>query len=212
MLRTRVKICGITSKEDALMAVAAGADAIGLVFYEPSPRAVTLKAAKEIVDVLPPFVSVVALVVNAQAEFINKLLADISADILQFHGDESGHFCEQFNKPFIKAIRMRPDLVLNECFQEYSQAQAVLLDAYQKGVPGGTGEVFDWQRIPAKCPKPIILAGGLTPKNVSLAIEQVSPFAVDVSGGVELEPGVKDGSKVNAFTAAVNTLIKPVTA
>ncbi|MGK0442197.1 MAG: phosphoribosylanthranilate isomerase [Pseudohongiellaceae bacterium] len=206
MLRTRVKICGITSVEDAKKAVDAGADAIGLVFYQPSPRAVSIIQAKAIVSSLAPFVTVVALVVNATYEFVNELLASVSVDVLQFHGDESAVFCQQFNKPYIKAIRMRPELVLSKCFTEYQQAQALLLDAYQKGVPGGTGENFDWQRIPKQRPMPIVLAGGLNPSNVQDAINTVKPYAVDVSGGVELQPGLKDVEKVNAFIkTAMNT-------
>ena len=202
MPRTRVKICGITSVNDAALAVKAGADAIGLVFYQPSPRAVDIQQAKAIVDTLPPFVSVVALVVDAEAGFIEQLLSAVSVDVLQFHGDETAKFCQQFNKPYIKAIRMRPDLSLPDCFTEYQQAQALLLDAYQKGVPGGTGETFDWQRIPEHCPLPVVLAGGLTPDNVGIAIEAVKPYAVDVSGGVELKPGLKDAHKVSAFVQA----------
>jgi phosphoribosylanthranilate isomerase len=206
VLRTRVKICGITSVEDAKKAVDAGADAIGLVFYQPSPRAVSIIQAKAIVSSLAPFVTVVALVVNATYEFVNELLASVSVDVLQFHGDESAVFCQQFNKPYIKAIRMRPELVLSKCFTEYQQAQALLLDAYQKGVPGGTGENFDWQRIPKQRPMPIVLAGGLNPSNVQDAINTVKPYAVDVSGGVELQPGLKDVEKVNAFIkTAMNT-------
>ena len=199
MQRTRVKICGITSIEDAAMAVESGADAIGLVFYEPSPRAVSLEQAQAICQSLPPFVTVVALVVNAEKSFIQHLLAALPIDVIQFHGDERAAFCEQFNRPFIKAIRMRPELVLSQCFAEFEQAKALLLDAYRKGVPGGTGEVFDWGRIPAQRDVPIVLAGGLNPDNVAAAIAKVKPYAVDVSGGVEQAPGLKDADKVKNF-------------
>ena len=199
MQRTRVKICGITSVEDAIKAVDSGADAIGLVFYGASPRAVSVEQAATICAALPPFVTVVALVVNAEPSFVSSLLASVPVDVIQFHGDESAAYCQQFNRPYIKAIRMRPDLVLSECFEEFKQAQALLLDAYRKGVPGGTGEVFDWGRIPQQRELPIILAGGLHADNVSEAIAKVQPYAVDVSGGVEQAPGVKDKAKVQQF-------------
>lgn len=204
--RTRVKICGITSAADAYAAIHAGADAIGLVFYEPSPRAVTLEQAKVICASLPPFVSVVALLVNAEVGFVHQVLDELPIDLLQFHGDESAIFCEQFSISYIKAVRVRPELSLAAMFTEYRSARGLLLDAYRAGVPGGTGECFDWQLIPTDRPLPIILAGGLNGSNVSTAITQVAPYAVDVSGGLELSPGIKDPVKIANFMQAVKAL------
>lgn len=201
--RTRVKICGITSASDAELAIAAGADAIGLVFYEPSPRAVSIEQAQEICACLPPFVTVVALMVNAEAEFVSRLIAQLPVDLLQFHGNEPASYCEQFARPYIKAVRMRPELDLVAAFAEYKNARALLLDAYQKGVPGGTGERFDWQLIPKERPLPIVLAGGLNADNVREAITAVAPFAVDVSGGVEQSHGIKDNVKLMTFMDSV---------
>ena len=203
MKRTRIKICGITRKEDAIEVVAAGADAIGLVFYDPSPRAVTLEVAKSIVESVPAFVSVVALFVNPSTKQVRDVLNGVRIDLLQFHGDEESDFCGQFQRPYIKAIRVRQtsDVVASSvCFPD---AVGLLLDSYKPGVPGGTGETFDWSLIPATQSKPIILAGGLTPENIAIAIEQVQPFAVDVSGGVEREKGIKDHSKINKFISEV---------
>ena len=197
--RTRIKICGITRPEDALHAVAAGADAIGLVFYEPSPRAVTTAQAVEICAQLPAFVTVVALTVNAEAETIQQVLESIPVGLLQFHGSETPQFCESFGRPYMKAIRMRPELDLSEEIERYSSAQSILLDAYQKGVPGGTGESFDWGLIPEKYRPQIILAGGLDSSNICSAVEAVRPYGVDVSGGVEALPGIKDRAKIAEF-------------
>lgn len=204
MQRTRVKICGITSVVDALLAVEEGADAIGFVFYEASPRAVSIQQAKQICQQLPPFVTVVALTVNATVDFLNKLIIELPTALLQFHGDESPSFCEQFNRPYYKAIRMRSDIDLENVFTEYSKANAILLDTYQKGIPGGTGESFDWHRVPLNASLPIILAGGLTPDNIAQAISVAGPYAVDVSGGVEARHGVKSAAKVADFMRAVN--------
>ncbi|WP_019529876.1 phosphoribosylanthranilate isomerase [Dasania marina] len=203
--RTRIKICGITSKQDAQLAIAAGADAIGLVFYAASPRAVDIAQAQVICQALPPFVTVVALVVNPEQDFVTELIAKVPVDLLQFHGDEPAEFCQQFGKPYLKAIRMRPELDLAACFDQYAGASALLLDAYRKDVPGGTGECFDWARIPAQRPMPIVLAGGLAAGNVGAAIKQVAPYAVDVSGGVEAQPGRKNSAKITAFIRAVNS-------
>ena len=200
---TRVKICGITRAEDALAAAEAGADAIGLVFYPDSPRAIDIATAWEIVDVLPPFVTTVGLFVNAEPEWIEEILVEVPLDLLQFHGDETPEMCEQFAHPYIKAIRMRPDTDLNALARRYADARGLLLDTYRPGVPGGTGQTFDWSLAAQPCDKPIILAGGLTPDNVADAIAQVRPWAVDVSGGLEKEKGIKDSSKINAFMAAV---------
>ncbi len=200
---TRVKICGITRPEDALAAANAGADAIGLVFYPDSPRAIDIATAWEILEVLPPFVTTVGLFVDAEPEWIEEILVEVPLDVLQFHGNESPEDCEQFAHPYIKAIRMRPDTDLATIAKRYADAQGLLLDTYRPGVPGGTGEAFDWSLAQQPCDKPIILAGGLTPDNVADAIAQVQPWAVDVSGGVEKEKGLKDSSKINAFMAAV---------
>ena len=201
--RTRVKICGITRVEDALAAVHAGADAIGLVFYAPSPRCVTIEQAQQIVAAIPPFVSVVALFVNAPTADIESTLAQVRIDIVQFHGDETPGDCEQIKLPYYKAIRVKADTNLLQYAFEFSSAKALLLDTYSDAAFGGTGQVFDWGLIPQNLTKPVILAGGLTAENVALGIKQVRPFAVDVSGGVEQSKGVKDVAKIAAFMHAV---------
>lgn len=203
-LRTRVKICGITNQEDALAAVAAGADAIGLVFYAPSPRAVSIEAAADIVKQLPALVTVVALFVDADADYIQSVLDNVKVDLIQFHGEESPEFCTQFNCRFIKAVRVKQATNLIQYATDYASASALLLDAYAEGVPGGTGQVFDWALIPDNLSLPVILAGGLNPDNVQHAIASVSPYAVDVSGGVEASKGIKDHSKVAAFMQQIN--------
>ena len=202
-MRVRVKICGITRVEDALTAVRNGADAIGLVFYAPSPRNVTIAQAQEIANKIPAFVSVVALFVNAEATFINEVISQVKIDLLQFHGDEAPEECAQYRLPFIKAIRVKLDTNLVQSSIDFSAAKALLLDTYTEGIAGGTGHVFDWDLIPKKLTKPVILAGGLTSDNVAQAIAQVSPYAVDVSGGVELSKGVKDAAKIAAFMQQV---------
>lgn len=201
-MRTRVKICGITRRQDAEFAVKSGADAIGLVFYEPSTRAVTIEQAAAITAQLSPFVSVVGLFVNATAESVRQTIKQIPLSLLQFHGDESAEFCEQFNMPYIKAIRMQSAADLIQASKDFSAASALLLDSYQHGVPGGTGQTFDWSMITA-VNKPLILAGGLTTENVAEAIRQVSPYAVDVSGGVEESKGLKSNNKISAFMREV---------
>lgn len=201
-MRTRVKICGITRSQDADFAAKNGADAIGLVFYPASPRAVTIAQARQIVADLPPFVSVVALFVDADAQQVQDCLTALPIDVLQFHGDESPAFCEQFGKPYLKAIRMREDADLTILAAKYSTASGLLLDSYQPGVPGGTGTTFDWSLI-SQIDKPIILAGGLNAENVAVAIQQVQPYAVDVSGGVESAKGIKDSKKISAFMREV---------
>lgn len=201
----RSKICGITRPEDAVVAAQAGADAIGLVFYARSPRAVNVQQAREIIRALPPFVTVVGLFVNASACEINETLDAVPLDLLQFHGDESPEQCSGYHRPYIKALRVRPGDNLQAACERYSSASGLLLDAFVEGVPGGTGLAFDWNLVPATLPKPIILAGGLTPENVSEAIERVRPFGVDVSGGVELSKGIKDAHRVQAFVKAVRS-------
>ncbi|MBL1321938.1 MAG: phosphoribosylanthranilate isomerase [Methylophaga sp.] len=201
-MRTRVKICGITCRQDAEFAVEMGADALGLVFYTPSPRAVTIAQAQAIIIALPPFVSIVALFVDAEPEFVNRCLAALPISILQFHGDESVEYCEQFNYPYMKALRMRDGINLEEAAKQYKSASAILLDSYQPGVPGGTGQVFDWSLI-TDINMPVILAGGLNTENVAQAISRVQPYAVDVSGGVEQAKGIKDQNKVRNFMQEV---------
>lgn len=199
MYRVRIKICGITSVEDALAAADAGADALGLVFYPASPRAVTLAQARQIALAVGPFVSVTGLFVDADPEFVQSVLAQVPLQLLQFHGDESVAYCESFRRPYMKALRMRPELDVKAAVAAYPSASGVLLDAYRPGVPGGTGETFDWARVPQGMSTPLILAGGLTPVNVAESIAITRVYGVDVSGGVESAPGKKDHSKLTAF-------------
>ncbi len=204
MSAVRSKICGITCIEDALAAVDAGADAIGLVFYPKSPRFVTVEQAQAIVAALPPFVSTVGLFVNAERADLQALLDVVPLDLIQFHGDESPEQCEGYNRPYIKALRVQAgDDIATSC-DAYANACGILLDTYVAGTPGGTGETFDWALIPKHLSKPLILAGGLTSANVSQAIAQVHPYAVDVSGGVEKSKGLKDHDKIRAFMSAVH--------
>ena len=201
---TRVKICGITRAEDASAASHSGADAIGLVFYEPSPRHVSLPRAKLLADALPPFVSLVGLFVDAEAAFVCEVLAKVPLDLLQFHGDETPEYCAQFNRPYIKAIRVKAGMDLLQCASDFRGAKGLLLDAHVQGIPGGTGTAFDWTLIPARLPLPVILSGGLDAANVGAAIKQVKPYAVDVSsgvesGGAEAGKGIKDAAKIAAF-------------
>lgn len=203
MAAVRSKICGITRIEDALVAAEAGADAIGLVFYDRSPRAVSMQQARAIIAALPPFVTTVGLFVNASRCEIGEILDAVPLDLLQFHGDETSAQCEGHGRPYIKALRVRPGENIAACCAEYNQASGILLDTYVPGVPGGTGEAFDWSLVPADLDKPVILAGGLTADNVRAAIAQVSPYAVDVSGGVEASKGVKDAEKIRAFIREV---------
>lgn len=199
----RSKICGITRVEDALVAAEAGADAIGLVFYAKSPRAVSVQQARAIVAALPPFVTTVGLFVNASRCELTEILEAVPLDLLQFHGDEAAADCAGYHRPYIKALRVRPGEDIRARCAEYPQAAGVLLDTFVAGVPGGTGEAFDWSLVPDDPGCPIILAGGLTPENVGRAIRQVRPWAVDVSGGVEAQKGIKDAEKVRAFVGAV---------
>ena len=206
MSTVRCKICGITRVEDALVAANAGADAIGLVFYPPSPRAVSLETAQAIVAALPPFVTTVGLFVDAERAWLESVLAAVPLDVLQFHGNEAPEDCVRYQRPWIKALRVQPGDDLRAAIEPYHQAQGILLDSFVAGVPGGTGQTFDWAVIPPHLPQPIILAGGLTPENVQQAIEQVQPYAVDVSGGVELTKGIKEAAKVQAFVQQVRAL------
>jgi phosphoribosylanthranilate isomerase len=203
-VRTRIKICGITRVEDARVAVAAGADAVGLVFYAPSPRNVGLDAARAIIAAIPPFVTVVGLFVDPAQEQVESVLRRCSLGLLQFHGDEAPGFCGGFRLPYIKAARVRADADLVQYLTPYHAAQGWLLDAYHDRLYGGTGETFDWKLIPRDLDRPVILSGGLTPENVGAAVRQVRPWAVDVSSGVEAAKGIKDAAKIAAFIAGVN--------
>ncbi len=200
---TRVKICGITRSEDAQVAVDAGADALGFVFYAPSPRAIDVDAAAEVIAGLPAFVTTTALFVDPEPDLVERVIAATGVDLLQFHGNESPAFCDRFARPWIKALRMKPALDLTATAAQYSGGRGILLDAYRPGVPGGTGDTFDWARIPEALRGQIILAGGLTPDNVGRAVRDVRPYAVDVSGGVEQSRGIKDPARVRAFIDAV---------
>jgi phosphoribosylanthranilate isomerase len=199
--RTRVKICGLTREDDVDAAVAAGADALGFVLWPGSGRHVDEARLAALTARVPAFVTRVGLFVDQDPELIARCAEHL--DLLQFHGDESPAFCGGFARPWIKALRMRDGLDLHAAAAAYGEARALLLDAYRPGVPGGTGETFDWSRIPANLAKPVILAGGLTPDNVAEAIVTVHPFAVDVSGGVEAARGRKDPARLAAFCRAV---------
>jgi phosphoribosylanthranilate isomerase len=201
--RTRIKICGIARQDDALAAADAGADAVGFVFYAASPRHVQPAAAGTIVRALPPFVTTVGLFVDPPASEVRSVLAAVPLGLLQFHGDEPPEFCGQFGRPYIKAVRVRSGTDLLQYAARYPDAAALLLDAYRPGVPGGSGEAFDWHLIPARMTCRFVLAGGLTPDNVAAGVEQVRPWAVDVSSGVEAAPGVKDVQRIRRFAAAV---------
>ncbi len=201
-MRTRVKICGITRPQDAVAAARAGADAIGLVFHAPSPRAVSIAQALAVIAALPPFVSVVGLFVDATEAAIRAVLEQVPLDLLQFHGNECPSECGGFGRAYIKALRMREGTDVRAYAQTYPEAVGVLLDAYDPATPtvrGGTGQTFDWSRIPARLPVPLILAGGLTPENVAEAVRRTRPYAVDVSSGVERGKGIKDAARVAAF-------------
>lgn len=207
-MKTRAKICGVTIPEQAVAASMAGADAIGLVFYEPSPRSLDIARAAEIANRVPAFVSVVGLFVNPEASWVREVLARVPLDLLQFHGDEEAAFCEQFGRRWIKAVRVRRREDIEAAFLTYHNASGLLVDAYDPHLFGGTGTGFDWTLIPEQRRLPVILAGGLTPANVGRAIVQVKPWAVDVSGGVELEgpsakKGIKDVSRINEFMREV---------
>jgi len=201
--RTRVKICGITTVEDALLAAGLGADAIGLVFHPPSPRDVAPEVARQICLALPPFVTRVGLFVDAQPSRLQSVLDAVPLDCLQFHGDEPAEACAGWGLAWIKAIRMRPGIDIDAAARDYAQASGLLLDTFVPGVPGGTGEPFDWTRFPRRCALPLVLAGGLTPDNVEAAITAARPYAVDVSGGVEAVKGRKDRTKLAAFMQGV---------
>jgi phosphoribosylanthranilate isomerase len=206
-MRTRVKICGITRIEDAMAAAQAGADAIGFVFDPKSPRHVHPDQALKIARALPPFITIVGLFVNAAPDTIEGVLSHVPLDLIQFHGNEKPEQCRRYHRSYIKAIHMKPDVDLREMARLYGDATGLLLDTYVAGAAGGSGQAFDWNRIPRDLGKPVILAGGLTPENVAEAIRKVSPFAVDVSSGVEQSKGVKDANKISAFIEAVGRAV-----
>ena len=206
-MKPRVKICGLTRLEDVLVAVEAGADAIGLVFYPPSPRYVDLDKAAELARAVPPFVTIVGLFVNADPALVRETLAVVPIHLLQFHGDEDEAYCRQFDRPYMKAARVRPGLDLVQYAAAFPSAQAILLDAFVDGFGGG-GKVFDWSLIPPALGKPLVLSGGLDAANVGEAIVRVRPAALDVSSGVEAAKGIKDAEKIRAFCAAVHSQIR----
>lgn len=201
--RTRIKFCGITSAQDALAAVDAGADALGFVFYASSPRAVTIGQVKEILHSIPPFVARVGLFLNPEAEAVRAVLDTLRLDILQFHGAESPDFCASFGTPYMKALGASPDADLEEQTRGYPHAAAFLFDSHRCGEAGGTGKTFDWNMLPTSLMRPLVLAGGLTPGNVAEAVRRVRPYAVDVSSGVESAPGRKDSELMKSFVAEV---------
>lgn len=201
--QTRIKMCGMTRIEDIENAVNAGADAIGLNFYPPSPRFIDIGKASEMAKVIPDSSSLVALFVNPDAGFVREVLAETNAHFIQFHGDESPEFCQQFNKRYIKALRVRDQKALEEQWSIHSDADFMLLDAYVPGTPGGTGEQFDWSVIREEMTDRLFLAGGLTPENVYAAVEQIRPYAVDVAGGIEVSKGIKSAEKMHQFADEV---------
>lgn len=202
MQRTRIKICGITRHQDLAAAVNAGADALGFVFYPPSPRYVSDAVARELSLATPPFVSRVGLFVNADVAQVHRTLAAVPLDLLQFHGEETDAYCRQFGLPYLKAARVRPGVDLLEFALSYPGAQGIVLDAWVEGY-GGAGQGFDWSLIPPGLPLPVVLSGGLYADNVGQAVVNVQPWAVDVSSGVEHSKGIKDADKIAAFIAAV---------
>ena len=203
---TRIKICGITRVEDALAAAHSGADALGLVFYDKSPRYVTPKQAVQLAAAIPPFVTLVGLFVNPSAEAVQEILQQVPLDVLQFHGEEEPKFCAQFSRPYLKAVRVKYGVDLVQYAARYKDAQGLLLDAFIEGTHGGTGVSFDWTLIPRNLPLPVVLSGGLHVNNVADAIKQVRPWAVDVSSGVEAAKGIKDAAKIAAFINEVKKI------
>jgi phosphoribosylanthranilate isomerase len=203
-MRTRVKICGFTRVDDAVCAARLGVDAIGLVFYPPSPRNVDIEQAIKIVNALPAFVSVVALFVDEQETRIREVLEQVSIDCLQFHGDEPAKDCRLYKKRYVKAVRVQENIDIAGLARHYHDAAGLLLDAYHPGAKGGTGSQFDWGLIPGQCSLPVILAGGLDIDNARQAVQTVRPYALDVSSGVEEKKGIKDALKMATFIREVN--------
>jgi phosphoribosylanthranilate isomerase len=202
--RTRVKICGITREQDARAACAWGADAVGLVFYGPSPRAVDVDQAIFIRRAVTPFVTVVGLFVNADGEEVAEIARRVPLDLLQFHGNESPEVCAGFGLPYVKAVRVAEGVDLQREAERYHDASALLLDTLDGRLWGGSGRTFDWALVPEAMGKPVVLAGGLTPDNVGEAVVRLRPYAVDVSGGVESAPGIKDADKIAKFIREVD--------
>ena len=200
---TRVKICGITRPDDGLAAARLGADAIGLVFHPPSPRAVTVAQAQAVIERMPPLVTVVGLFVNPEPSFVEAVLTQVPLSRLQFHGDETPAECRRYHRPYLKAVRMREEVDLARVMGDFADAAGILLDSYQPGTYGGTGIRFEWGWIPRERSRPIVLAGGLTPDNIEEAIRRVRPEAVDVSGGVEAAKGLTDVARIAAFLQGV---------
>lgn len=202
-MATRIKICGITRPEDGVVAARLGADAVGLVFYARSPRAVTIEQAREVIAALPPLLTTVGLFVDPDPAFVEEVLSEVPLGVLQFHGDESPEDCRRYHRPYLKAVRMRENTDLKRIMADYHDSAGILLDSYQAGAYGGTGKCFDWELVPSQRTRPIVLAGGLTPENVAEAVRRVQPEAVDVSGGVEVAKGIKDADKIAAFIRGV---------
>ena len=204
-MRTRIKICGITRVQDAELVADSGADALGMIFYGKSARNVGFHQAREICAVAKPFLTTVAVVVNPDNHFIDQLVTDLGVDRIQFHGNESQDQCARSGRPYYKVLRVQTQRDIDEQLPDYPECGAFMMDTYVKGLPGGTGKSFDWSLIDkAKIGRPVILAGGLTPENVYDAILSVRPYAVDVSSGVEIKPGIKDANKINEFIIAVD--------
>ena len=202
-MSVRVKVCGITRSEDALSAIELGVDALGFVFWPKSSRSVTPDIARQIESTLPPFINKVGVYVDPTPDWVAETSAAGCLSLLQFHGDESPEFCDQFSLPYIKAIRVKDGIDLLQYATRYRNARGLLLDTYTAGMPGGTGHVFDWALVPQDLPLPVILSGGLNPNNVASAIMQTRPWAVDVSSGVEATKGIKDKTKIAAFMQGV---------
>ena len=204
-MSTAVKICGITRGDDALAAAQLGAQALGFIFYDKSPRGVAPQRAAEIIRFLPPFITAVGLFVNPEESDVARVLARVPLDLLQFHGEETPEFCARFALPYLKAARVRVGLDLLQYAHHYSAARGLLLDAFVEGAHGGTGAAFDWSLVPRELPLPVILSGGLTANNVAAAIRRVKPWAVDVNSGVEAGPGIKDPRKIASFMKEVRS-------
>ncbi|MEK7301541.1 MAG: phosphoribosylanthranilate isomerase [Pseudomonadota bacterium] len=202
----RVKVCGITRSEDATIAVQLGVDAIGFVFWRKSARYINPLMACQIAAHIPPFVCTVGVYVDPEFDWVEETAKVAKLNLLQFHGDETPEFCNQFSQPYIKAIRVKQDTDLLQCAERYNTAKGLLLDTYTTDMPGGTGHVFDWSLIPQHLPMPLILSGGLNSSNVAMAIQQIQPWAVDVSSGVEVSKGIKDEKKIFAFMQGVKQL------
>ena len=203
-MRTKIKICGITNLKNAREAVELGVDALGFVFFSESPRYIEPKKARAIINLLPSFVSRVGLFVNAPKQEVLSVISESRVNLLQFHGDEDENFCNQFNLPYIKAISFKDGINLLEYCHLFASSSAILIDTYSQEMRGGTGKTFNWDLIPKQLPLPIIIAGGLDSKNVSSLINSVNPYGVDVSGGVELDKGIKDYNMMENFVLGVN--------